>query len=102
MNSALQKVYFHVGISKTGSTFLQKRVFPFLSKIDYVPTNRYQNIFFEIIFVHIDDSHFPGLFGSVTIDSVERVKERSSVKTLSVKFQYVSLPLFLSLQQNFF
>lgn len=48
MNSALQKVYFHVGISKTGSTFLQKRVFPFLSKIDYVPTNRYQNIFFEI------------------------------------------------------
>ena len=22
-------IYFHVGISKTGSTFLQKRVFPF-------------------------------------------------------------------------
>ena len=48
MNSSLQKVYFHVGISKTGSTFLQKRVFPLLSKIAYIPTNRYQNIFLEI------------------------------------------------------
>ncbi len=48
MNSSLQKVYFHVGISKTGSTFLQKRVFPLLSEISYIPTNRYQNIFLEI------------------------------------------------------
>ena len=48
MNSSLQKVYFHVGISKTGSTFLQKKVFPLLSEISYIPTNRYQNIFLEI------------------------------------------------------
>ena len=48
MNSSLQKIYFHVGISKTGSTFLQKSVFPLLSKIAYIPTNRYQNIFLEI------------------------------------------------------
>ena len=48
MSSSLQKVFFHVGISKTGSTFLQRRVFPLLSKINYIPTNRYQNIFLEI------------------------------------------------------
>ena len=48
MNSYFQKIYFHVGISKTGSTFLQKSVFPLLSKIAYIPTNRYQNIFLEI------------------------------------------------------
>jgi hypothetical protein len=48
MNPSLQRIYFHVGISKTGSTFLQKRVFPLLSKINYIPTNRYQNIFLEI------------------------------------------------------
>ena len=48
MNSSLQKIYFHVGISKTGSTFLQKSVFPLLSKITYIPTNKYQNIYLEI------------------------------------------------------
>ena len=48
MDSSFKKIYFHVGISKTGSTFLQKRVFPLLSKIEYIPTNRYQNIFLEI------------------------------------------------------
>ena len=42
-------IYFHVGISKTGSTFLQKRVFPFLRNIHYIPTRKYLNINEEIL-----------------------------------------------------
>ena len=41
-------IYFHVGISKTGSTFLQKRVFPFLKNIHYIPTRKYFKINEEI------------------------------------------------------
>ena len=41
-------IYFHVGISKTGSTFLQQRVFPFLKNIHYIPTRKYFNINEEI------------------------------------------------------
>ena len=48
MESTNKNIYFHVGISKTGSTFLQKRVFPKLSKITYIPTNKYYRIFEEI------------------------------------------------------
>ena len=43
-----KNIYFHVGISKTGSTFLQNRVFPKLSKITYIPTNKYHRVFEEI------------------------------------------------------
>ena len=41
-------IYFHVGISKTGSTFLQQRVFPSLKKIHYIPTRKYHKINEEI------------------------------------------------------
>ena len=43
-----ENIYFHVGISKTGSTFLQNRVFPKLSNITYIPTNKYHRVFEEI------------------------------------------------------
>ena len=41
-------IYFHVGISKTGSTFLQQRVFPILKNIHYIPTRKYHKIDEEI------------------------------------------------------
>ncbi len=42
------EIYFHVGTGKTGSTFLQARIFPLLKGIYYVPSNRYHKIFREI------------------------------------------------------
>jgi hypothetical protein len=36
-------IYFHVGTGKTGSTFLQKKVFPKMKNIHYIPTNQYRN-----------------------------------------------------------
>lgn len=42
------EIYFHVGTGKTGSTFLQSRIFPLLKGIYYIPTNRYHKIFREI------------------------------------------------------
>jgi len=42
------EIYFHVGTGKTGSTFLQARIFPLLKGIHYIPTNRYHKIFLEI------------------------------------------------------
>ena len=35
-------VYFHVGLGKTGSTFLQKEVFPKLERIQYVGPQQYK------------------------------------------------------------
>lgn len=35
-------IYFHVGLSKTGTTFLQSRVFPQLQGISYIPTQHYK------------------------------------------------------------
>lgn len=37
-----QKIFFHVGLSKTGSTFLQQQIFPKLKGIHYVPTVKYR------------------------------------------------------------
>lgn len=37
-----QRIFFHVGLSKTGSTFVQKQIFPKLSGIHYVPTVKYR------------------------------------------------------------
>jgi len=37
-------IFFHVGTSKTGSTFLQNRVFPHLKNVEYIPTNRYKKV----------------------------------------------------------
>ena len=42
------EIFFHVGTGKTGSTFLQSRIFPKLKGIHYIPTNRYHKIFEEI------------------------------------------------------
>lgn len=38
-----QKIFFHVGLSKTGSTFLQQQIFPKLEGIKYLPTVKYRN-----------------------------------------------------------
>ncbi|MFT6881695.1 MAG: hypothetical protein ACI83W_000686 [Marinoscillum sp.] len=36
------QVYFHVGLGKVASTYLQKEVFPRLEGIQYIPTGRYR------------------------------------------------------------
>ena len=38
-----QQIYFHVGLSKTGTTFLQEKVFPKLKGIHYLPTIKYRH-----------------------------------------------------------
>ena len=43
MNNSLKKIYFHVGLAKTGSTFLQKNFFPYLKNIKYISTHSYRN-----------------------------------------------------------
>lgn len=40
-----KQIYFHVGTGKTGTTYLQMKVFPFVKGIHYIPTNRYRRIF---------------------------------------------------------
>jgi hypothetical protein len=35
MNGNLPEIYIHVGLGRTGSTFLQQRVFPKFRKIHY-------------------------------------------------------------------
>ncbi len=39
-----KQIYFHTGLSKTGSTFLQNRIFPQLNGIQYIPTVKYRNV----------------------------------------------------------
>ncbi len=36
------EIYFHVGLGKVGSTYLQKRFFPLLKGIKYIPTSSYK------------------------------------------------------------
>lgn len=36
------QIYFHVGLGKVASTYLQQRVFPRLEGIHYIPTGRYR------------------------------------------------------------
>ena len=38
-----KEIYFHVGLAKTGSTFLQKNFFPYLKNIKYISTQDYIN-----------------------------------------------------------
>ncbi len=37
-----QDIYFHVGLGKVASTYLQHSFFPKLRSIDYIPTNQYR------------------------------------------------------------
>ena len=37
-----KKIFFHVGLAKTGSTFLQKNFFPKLRNIKYISTHKYK------------------------------------------------------------
>ncbi len=37
-----KQIFFHTGLSKTGSTFLQRQVFPFLKGIKYIPTVKFR------------------------------------------------------------
>jgi hypothetical protein len=37
-----KNIYFHVGLAKTGSTFLQKNFFPKLQNIKYISTHKYR------------------------------------------------------------
>lgn len=44
MNSNSEpEIYFHVGTGKTGTTFLQYRVFPYLRGIKYIQRTKYKN-----------------------------------------------------------
>ena len=38
-----KKIYFHVGLAKTGSTFVQNNFFPKLKNIKYISTHKYKN-----------------------------------------------------------
>ena len=42
MNNLKKEIYFHVGLAKTGSTFLQKNFFPYLKNIKYISTHKYK------------------------------------------------------------
>ena len=37
-----KRIYFHVGLAKTGSTFLQNNFFPNLQNIKYISTHKYR------------------------------------------------------------
>ena len=37
-------IYFHVGLGKVASTYLQHEFFPKLQSIEYIPTNRYRKV----------------------------------------------------------
>ena len=43
MAKSEQQIYFHTGLSKTGSTFLQQQIFPKLTDIHYIPTIKYRH-----------------------------------------------------------
>jgi len=38
-----KEIYFHVGLGKTGTTFLQHRVFPHFQNVDYLQRGKYHN-----------------------------------------------------------
>ena len=42
MNNLKKEIYFHVGLAKTGSTFNQKKFFPYLKNIKYISNHKYK------------------------------------------------------------
>lgn len=42
-SNSVKELYFHVGLGKTASTYLQYRFFPFLKGITYIQRTRYRN-----------------------------------------------------------
>ncbi len=42
MLNSEKKIYFHVGLAKTGSTFVQNNFFPKLKNIKYISTHKYK------------------------------------------------------------
>ncbi len=42
MDNQTPEIFFHVGLGKTASTYLQHSVFPHFKGIHYIPTNRYK------------------------------------------------------------
>ena len=41
-STSKKQIFFHVGTGKTGTTFLQYRVFPYLQGIEYIQRTRYK------------------------------------------------------------
>jgi len=64
-----QDIFFHVGLSKAASTYLQKRVFPELKGIQYIHRNRYWK-FQQII------EQSPGGRFLVSREAAERLEHR--------------------------
>ncbi|XOV91875.1 MAG: hypothetical protein ACFHWX_16915 [Bacteroidota bacterium] len=42
MSTEKPEIFFHVGLGKTASTYLQHSVFPYFKGIKYIPTNQYK------------------------------------------------------------
>ena len=38
-----KKIFFHIGIERTATTYLQKKIFPHFQNIHYIPKNEYKN-----------------------------------------------------------
>lgn len=47
-NEKEKRIYFHVGLGKIASKYLQSRVFPHLHGLEYIPSRKYYRIFTEI------------------------------------------------------
>ena len=53
----MQEIICHIGFPKTGTTYLQKNVFPQIKNINYVESNRIKQLLHDLI--EKDDSYYP-------------------------------------------
>lgn len=58
-----REIYFHVGLGKTASTYLQQKFFPKLKEIEYIQRNKYKNFR-----KHIENSNCDKIFISNEFD----------------------------------